>query len=238
MQQIADSKKFSEILSECAEIRKELNEVHWKRFSRIASVFSRIFSRDKHLMKLLSDLMYYRGGWPTPTTKPRYESLGNHIGEAFTMLHAIDEDGPLQEHLRNKFGIEITVTDAKKHTLVASKPSGSGYNKYVKEAGLEGMIDYNQPADKILRTLVSECNVLQKVICGEADKIKIDGFNKAKNGAPGLEKGDFVALTQFRYRSRRATANNKPVDRLHSKADDHKIAASTFVDGLDIALKK
>ena len=66
------SLEFEEALS----IRKNLNTVLWKDYNKLQKVFTKIFNEeDKGVLKKISDMNYYQGGYPTENSKPKIEVL-------------------------------------------------------------------------------------------------------------------------------------------------------------------
>ena len=222
-------------LDEAASIREHINGVHWKKFAAIQAGFSALFGRPRWQMKLLSDLHYYEGGWPHPKSKGRLDSLTDHIGAAFSLFHAMGLASSINKLLLKKFGIEIRVVNPELLALPYDRAAfdSKEVRTMLRDSGVK--VNSRMSQRTILSTMVNECNALQKVICQEADSIKIGIYGQVvRDGAELLEKRDFTHLVSMRLRRNRA-AEKSP--KLMTHASSIKDGITEFSECIDVAVK-
>ena len=143
---------YKELLEQAADLHTNINKEMWPQFKDMAKRFSQLFPSFKSSdFKLLSDLVYYQGGWPSENTKAKEQVLAERVATALKLEEVIGRE-TLQLLLREQ-GIEVRVVDS------VGNPEQRGQ--------LKDMIDAAQR--------------LQKEICDAADVIKEDLAEKAKD---------------------------------------------------------
>lgn len=202
---VAVARKIRKQLERGILIREELNEVLWKRYEDLSIVFAAIFREEKGVLKQISDLNYYQGGYPSPSSPPRIESVFKRIGIASLFF---DELGRLDEFntILADYGYEIKrFKGANRRVRTSTAWLNAHATKAFKRLGMTGKDLKGSPRVVLARFLALTYD-LQAEICGKADEIKITLYNQAKLEVPRLGKPGFVGAVA-------AVANRRIKDR-------------------------
>lgn len=166
-------KTYEEIVSECAETRRDLDVVLHPQFNALKKAFKIFFERHGFIgsdFKRLSDLVYYQGGYPSPTTPAKEQVLADQVASALKLEDAIGRE-VLRKLLAERgikiefiewIGSDVTLSDDETKELA----DASG------EAGIDNLSTTN--AHEALKTLVDKAQKLQATICQTADTIKVE----------------------------------------------------------------
>jgi hypothetical protein len=113
---------FIEMLNECAGIRQTIDTVLWPKLHGYGDAFCYLTGEDPRTFKTLLDMWHYRnGGWPKPTTPPRFWSIingfvrtydtlskyGFEMGDAWCKRFGLKVERTLQSPTLDMFGDEM-----------------------------------------------------------------------------------------------------------------------------------
>lgn len=145
---------YKELLTEAADMRVNINNEMWPQFKDLAARFKALFGNYGFKpgdFKLISDLVYYQGGWPTENTKAKEQALAEKVATALKLEKAIG-----RETLRMLLEEQGVTVEA-----VAAVGDDSSRQQ--------------------LKDMVDAAQRLQKEICEAADSIKEDMAERAKS---------------------------------------------------------
>lgn len=185
-------KKYEDILTECAETRRDLDVVYHPTFGNIKKAFAIIFGSSGFTgaeFKGLSDLVYYQGGYPNPDSKPKAQDLGDRVAKLL-LLEEIAGKSQLQDVLA-QHGIKITIDTTFEEEYRSSLSDKE--DKKLRNAWEGAGIDAGIPASRFeaLTLLLERSQNLQKYICQQADTIKVDAAEQVES-AFKIAKPNFI----------------------------------------------
>lgn len=181
---------------EAVEIRKELNGVLWKDYAALKVVFGAIFGESPSLLKTLSDMNYYTGGYPSPDSPSRISSFTKRFGIIAKYYALLDRLPELNSHLA-EFGIHVQPLETSQIHISREGLNGKKVSKSLDRAIRVFGFNYIDDPKEMLEWFLEQTHDLQGEICQKADAIKIDLFAKAEikleNKELTLGKGGFTS---------------------------------------------
>lgn len=174
---MVDFSPIREEFEEAVGIRKELNSVHWKDYEALKIVFGALFADDPANLKLISDMNYYKGGYPGESSPAKIEALFWKVGTImryFSMIGRLDEINSLL----GLYGFQVTSTDSdfrpmNREALNEDKKVTKAVDRVTNRFGFRVL--ETQP--EMVQWFLNTTETLQRVICGMADEIKIGIFD-------------------------------------------------------------
>lgn len=245
-------------LEEAVVYRRALDEQLWPQFKVLKDLFSRLFVpsesrvsvsqngklRDSGrsgssgaILKHISDLLYYKGGYPNPTSPPRMDALARQTAEAVRYLHLIGHLDEFREKL-GVYGVDVVCSD-KKRFKVELKPGWFADEKLRKDilaAGLDDLHDKSTPRE-VMEALVDGCLSLQGTICQTSNKVKIDIYSQVSLNNPSMRKPDFLELVKVRVLAEDAQVKVSSASKLKSKVKRKVASTQVAYRGLKVAAK-
>lgn len=135
---------YEQLLSDAAAIREKIDGDLWPKYKELSKKFEAEYPEFKKSdFKLVADLVYYQGGWPSLNSKPKEEDLADRVAAALRLEKAIDRNRLVE--LLSERGIEVSLR----------------------------VEDLARDRKLTLRDMVSAAQGLQKEMCHDADEIKI-----------------------------------------------------------------
>lgn len=209
---------FEEEFDEAVEIRQELNNVLWKNYRNLAVVFDTLFDDKGGMLKRLSDLNYYKGGYPSETTPARIESVFKSIGKICKYYAALDKLDEINNILRD-YGVQVEKTadvlTMNPQALNQNKKNIAKAVKAVKESYPD--FEVKDDAAEMLEWFLDTTYKLQGQICARADEIKIDIYNKVTTINSEIDKSGFVTAVNKTAAKKTKMEQGKNVDTLIEK---------------------
>lgn len=214
-------------------IRYEINEDHSPIMGKIAKIYKGFFNRDPGEFKYAKDILYYKGGWPSPTTPPRAKSLAKHIFEAYSILHFIGKDGELNDYLK-EYGLKLEFVSGETDfyytgLLLETDWKLDGKRKKMVEENWKELFDTKVPSDpkEVLNTLMDLACNKQKIICELADQIKIEKGEMVEEEC-GVKVGDYTRAVNFKYRVQKGQDITEKVDKVVEDSENTIEALEIF----------
>ena len=191
-----DLTKYKKIVEESGEIRKEINEVHFKKMGKLTEMYELFSGRESQEFKNAKDLVHYTGGWPNENTPPRAESKAKSIAESFALLSFIGYEKELSGYLAD-YGFKLVPVngdslDRARLNKIDDMQRDDKSRKKLRALWAE-IFRCPLPNDpkKFIKTLIDEGSALQGIICRLADKIKIENGGMVEE-EHGIRVTDFV----------------------------------------------
>jgi len=178
-----------------------------------------MFSVPKRTLKFISDLNYYKGGYPSETSPPRINALLERVGVAAQFFNEIDRLDELNNVLA-AYGFELTMTNEHAAKVVGDdsridddKKAMRAFEDLKMTAG-----DVSGSPKEVVEWFLERTFNLQHTICTMADTIKIDLFESAATKVPNLGKPGFITAVNTVANKRIKDRKNKDTERLIDKA--------------------
>lgn len=179
---------------EAVEIRKELNDIHWKDYEALKVTFAALFGEDAKALKLVSDMNYYTGGYPSESSPPKIDVLLGNVGTVARYFNLV---GRLEEMNRilGGYGFRLERLSGADDPKMSSDALDS--SKKVKKAMNRAYETFGFNADgksprEMVEWFLDQTHGLQHTICTMADEIKIDIFDSVeKKLEKKLDKSGF-----------------------------------------------
>lgn len=250
-----DSKVVVSILDEAADIRAELNNVSWKDFAEMQKGFAALFSVKPSDFKRLNDLVYYQGGYPSPSSPAKHKSCAESFAKAYKSLFLVGKQDLLTQHLA-KFGLKVVVENESKLKMPLRHPDPSLVLKpLAKSRGLK--VPKSTDPKVVALWFVDYCQSLQGEICAKANIIKKELYSKMRKYAGDIRRADFRETVAVRVRKRnisslenereglsgveilkRSQNAEKRATKLDSRLQVNRKRVHNFVSTLQIAAEK
>jgi hypothetical protein len=185
-------KTYPDVVDECAQTRVDLDTILHPTFSALKKAFVVLFGDhgwSKSDFKLLADMIYYQGGYPTPDSPAKEFALASKVGKILLMQDFIGRND-FRKYLEDQ-GITITINDNLMDGpfLASLSPEDEKeFTEALKEGGVDETIDHKSD---MLGILLTRAHALQAEICQDADTIKIDAAELVETQFK-IKKGNFV----------------------------------------------
>jgi hypothetical protein len=216
--------KIQTEFDEAVEIRKELNTVHSKDYRNLSTLFSAIFGESSSTLKLLSDINYYRGGYPAESSPPKISSFIDKLGTIIKFYSHIDRLDEIN-NLLSVHGFKIEKIDQDFSNIIADR-SALDANKRMTKITNNVMkrfdFQFNENTKEMIEWFLNQTYALQRVICTEADKIKIDIMvsveKKLEEESEKINKSGFIRAVNSIANKKIKEENKKDTNPLIEKA--------------------
>lgn len=213
---MVDFSPVQEEFNEAVEIRKELNGTHWKDYEALKQVFAAIFSEEPNVLKTISDMNYYKGGYPGEDSPPKLDALFWKVGtiiKYFALVGRLDD----LNGILFPYGFKLVEGDVPNRVIPMNKKA-LGESKKIEKAHekLLERFDFRWTDDpkEMVEWFLDTTERLQSVICSRADEIKIDLFDKVEEKLEGqIDKSGFntavnvVANKQLKEEAKKDVGN-------------------------------
>lgn len=216
-----NKEQFLTVVEKCAYVRQNINDVHHKYMSGLREIYANAFDRDAREFTYAKDILYYKGGWPSENTPARALTLAKHIHQAHLILSFIGEERELMMYLK-KFGLELKVIneDAYYGNFAANADWMKHSDRRDIVMKLWGELDIEENLSgnpkELLKTLMMKAMERQKIICDQADLIKINAAELIEQHC-GVKKKDFLKAVQLKAKTLKEKAIDK--DLIKNKDD-------------------
>jgi hypothetical protein len=171
---------YETLVNDAAEIRVDLDESLHPAFGHLKTVFDIAFKElgfRRADFKRLSDMVYYKGGYPSENSPPREEALANVIA-ALAKLELLHDRQSLQNLLAQR-GVYLEVHQEIGQSYTTSEKDGKRLIESWQALGKTGTPSTSRT--ELLKDLVETAQKLQTVICSRADEIKVDAAQTAED---------------------------------------------------------
>jgi hypothetical protein len=185
-------------------IRKEIQEVHRKRYEELKRLFRAVTETNPQLLKFLTDMFYYRnGGYPSENSLPKHEEVLNRFIDIFKYMSFLGTEKQFVTNYLAEHGIEVKLLHpVEDYSVEKSHKAIAEANVFLEKFTFK----------EFLNTLIDECLGLQGHICNLADKIKID-LAKEIEKESGVKKGHYLDAVTFNYNAEKdAGATAQQID--------------------------
>lgn len=247
---------MADFLEEAAEHRTVLDTVLWERFKKLKRVFGKVFmqasgvsvsskgtDRDSgkggspgSVLKLISDLLYYRGGYPSPSSPPRMDVLARQTAEAVRYLHLAGHLPEFREKLQ-RYGVDVVCSD-KELFRVNLKPEWWHDREVLDLCGDLGLhIQPGMKPGEVMKALLDQCLSLQGTICQTSNLIKKDIYAQVAASTSDLRKPDFLSLVKVKTIANRAVKEPAVRRRLDKTVKQKVSSTRAAYSGLKVASK-
>ena len=183
------TENYEKLVAESSETRRDIDIILHPQFNALKKIFELLYpGYKKSDFKRLSDLVYYQGGWPSPTTPPKEETLADTIAAALKLEEAIDRDVLVK--LLKQRGVSVTLIDVPPpNEYNLSSEEEETLKQCIGEADVEGV--FPKERNEGLKKLIERAQELQAEICQQADLIKVDAAAVAEEKYK-IKKPNFV----------------------------------------------
>lgn len=176
-----------------SDIRVEINDVHYARYGALKNIFKGFFQMAPSDFKRLVDLKHYDGGYPSPDSPPRRESLAKYVSSMLTLQDFVGDDS-LKRALAAR-GIEVKINSSLASRTINEAMQNMDsklYDSVTNGSKISGF----RPEDfkdtrEMLKALISEADSVQGTICSLADEIKVE-LGEAAEKEDKILKSNFV----------------------------------------------
>jgi hypothetical protein len=175
--------EYSDIVSECAETRVDLDTVLHPTFNGLKKAFSILFEDfgyTKSDFKRLSDSVYYQGGYPSLTSPAKEVALADQVSKLLR-LQKIAGRTTLIKYFEDR-GVKIEFVDdfvPESFLSSFSNDDDKDFTEALQSAGIPTS-DIVDSRSKMLKVLLDRAQNLQKEICQTADTIKVDAAEEVE----------------------------------------------------------
>jgi len=226
-----DTLDISSKIDEGKEIRREIQEVHRKKYNALKVLFSEVSGEeDKNLIKFITDMVHYRnGGYPKPNSKPKHHDVLNHFINLYKWMSFIGREKQYVTDYLKEHGITVTLDKPIENTSIES-------HKILIENSEPDTFFTTDAADlrQFTEDMLEVTDDLQGTICKLADSIKIDLASSVT--AKGVKKGHFIDAVNFSYnadKDRKEINNEKrktKTTRRKKRVLDEKLSHDIFAN--------
>ena len=157
-------------LKEAIDLKKEIRAVYAKyhALSKAVQVFSQGKIKHFDLKRAVDAIHYFGGGWPHPNSKGRMEAMCDALAGMYKILTFIGKGDMVEDYLRTKHGITITITKSRHLKDVPFPPDVSAH------LSKEYKIPRVASLSELTTVAVEKCDGLQSTICAKADIVRDD----------------------------------------------------------------
>lgn len=211
---------YEKKLDESAKIRLELNDVYRNKMSELVAMFNYIFPDDKkEIYKLLKDMLYYQGGYPSENTPPKLDILLERFVNVYRFYKFLGID-KIDNYL-SSFGINIQYTPIDDGEIEPNKSFQDAW-------------DYLFPNKKILTSkreilkhILDKGMELQSEICKKSDTIKITIAKQIEKECK-IKKPHFVKAVNLKYKEIKSKDLNKDLNKIEENINSTINSISVF----------
>jgi hypothetical protein len=213
---------IQEEFNRAIDIRQRINNVFWKEYSHLGKVFGALFNEDEHALKKVSDMNYYRGGYPGENSPPKLETLMKHVGVVAKYYDTIGRLDELNSTLRpygfiiEQTGGDVHIDPRRLDELNLTRPTIKAKEKVMAKYGA---IPLNS-AEETINWFLDKTHSLQGVICMAADEIKITIFEEVEPKLESVDKSGFVQAVNLSAARKTKVDNNKDAAAIIEKSLD------------------
>jgi len=176
-----------------SDLRVEINDVHHARYGALKNIFKEFFQMAPSDFKRLVDLKHYDGGYPSPDSLPRRESLAKYVSSMLTLQDFVGDES-LKRALAAR-GIEVKINSSltpRTINEVTQNMDSKVYDKVTNASKVSGFkLEDFKDTREMLKALIAEGDSIQTTICSLADEIKID-LGEAAEKEDKILKSNFV----------------------------------------------
>lgn len=215
------AEEYGELVDECAETRRFIDEELHSQMKSLKKAFEVFFPEyNGSVFKLVSDLVYYQGGYPGENSPPKAETLGKTVSAALRLLQVLEKD-----QLQSIIQAGGVVTSSQ---IIEDGPVTDESWKEALDQWGQAMSDKRpKTRNEAFALMIKRAQQLQGEICAAADSIKITAAAEAKE-KHGIEKGNFVKAVNIA-----AIGKKKSRDKMAEKVDEAVDNADNLVQALE-----
>lgn len=203
------------------EIRKELNGVLWKDYQSLKVLFSAIYGEPASLLKTLSDMNYYLGGYPSPDSPSRISAFSKRFGAIAKYYSLLGRLNEINSHLA-EFGVRIEPIETSQVHISREGLNAKKVSKHLDRAIRTFNFQYIDDPKEMLEWFLNQTKALQREICQKADQIKIDLYSEVETKLEEKEltlgKGGFTSAVNAVANKRLKTEAGKDTQNVIAKA--------------------
>jgi hypothetical protein len=183
--------EYEQLVEGSATIRVELDEVLHPMFGKLKGAFKAAYGLDGKWLKLLSDLVYYQGGYPSENSPPKEEDLADRVSMALKLEDAVNRSD--LKRLLAERGVKVEIDQP-----IEKGPMFDACVEEAREQWKGTGIAGEMPLDRgeLLDALLARSQKLQGEICRQADLIKVDAADEAEKER-GIKKKNFVKTVKL-----------------------------------------
>lgn len=205
---------YEQLLEDSAHTKMDAAE-HRTRYGRLKKLYKMMFENDPRNFKHGADMLYYKGGYPKPDSRPKIADCLDKFGVALQTFAAMGREDQIASYLAANFGINVE--------FIGENPLTEGvcaYNEKVEK--LWGM---EFPGDRptmnkaeAFKQLMESAQATQCDICIMSDEVKITKADKVLEEF-GIKKGNFMKAVGIKV----AALNDKhPEEKIQKIQDDRE----------------
>ncbi len=196
---------YEKTLLESSETRLDLNENHHPIMRGFNQIFKIVFEDAASRFKMVKDMVYYKGGYPKPTSPARLLQLAERFSNVYKYYTMLGKQKDI-ESILSQYGITISIDPSQvKNDPVGIDSSQKKKFDKVWNFVLKGT-DVPKTKYALLELLISEACEEQAVICQMADEIKVDAADKIETECD-INRPVFVRAVNIKTK----TLKNKPI---------------------------
>lgn len=252
-----DPSALADGLAQAVAHRRALDEELWPKFKVLKKIFSKVFLHNTRsvsvsnrgddrdagkggspgsVLKHISDLLYYRGGYPLPSSPPRMDVLARQTGEAVRYLHLLGNLDEFRSKLA-EYGVDVVVSNKERFKVNINQ--GWFTDMEIRNLLLEFDIclEPDATAKDIMKALMDQCLDLQGAICRTSNKVKKDLYDEVSSKNPDLKKPDFLELVKVRVLAEDATVKESSAAKLRRRVQKKVATTQVAYKGLKVAAK-
>lgn len=210
--------EYDELVEEAAETRRFLDEELHPQFASLKKVFESVFPEfSGSAFKLLSDITYYQGGYPSENSPARGATVAKGILDALFLTKMVGNDQifklvgmTLKDHIHPPDDALVLPdkADIKDHW------------------GQVMSTEIPMHRYELLKALLKRAQELQKEICQAADSIKVDAAEKAEK--MGILKKSFMKTVSLA-----AMKKKGKVGQMAEKVEETREAAENLIKAIE-----
>jgi hypothetical protein len=165
-----NEKVFLEKVEESAVNKVRIVEEYQPEYGKLKKLFKGAFGVQGKVFKMVSDLLYYKGGYPKEKTEAKLKTMLDNFGNAYNFYELRGSEDIINSYLKVTYGIEIKVVKSSD----LDRPGIKRLKKFEELWKATFNEDYKGESKKeILDKLLQSSFSLEASICQDKDQISI-----------------------------------------------------------------
>lgn len=213
-----NQKIYEEKLAQSSQTRFDINEFHSPIFRNLTKIFKFATKEPPKKFKLISNMIYYQGGYPRSNSLAKITELLNTFITTYYYFSILGHEKQIEKRLKD-FGITITIDKEKLKDYPYSIEPKKYKQFYKAWKFVFGDEEAPKTVNKLLHLLLDKALEEQKTICQMSDSIKIDDAELVEKECE-VKKSTYVKAVGLSYKQ----LKNKPVDKDLKKIEENIVS--------------
>ncbi|MFA5025089.1 MAG: hypothetical protein WC503_01080 [Candidatus Shapirobacteria bacterium] len=224
---------YKESVDTCVEVRTEINEDLYRRGIYPAKkVGELVLGLEKKFYKLIHDMIYYEGGYPSENSPPRLNEFLDRFIVLVKWFGLLNREEEINSYL-SESGITLADNNKKEDRKIFLGEKGP---EELEEIMKNWNIIFDEPIEefnttkKLMEKLLDKTLGIQRIVCELADSIKVDTAKKVKEKCE-IKPPYFIRTVNTKAKEVLAKKNGKRGKQI---IDNIKDDAENYVDVVSI----